>query len=111
MTAPTVDHPLDWQRDAACRGMNRDLFFPEYGFMLEPRVIATCHRCPVRERCLQWALDNDEENGVWGGLTEDQRRAINQTRERVRCPDCRSTQIFNDGETETCVSCGLSWRC
>lgn len=100
---------LDWQSLAACRGMRRDLFFPEYEWMIEPSVIATCETCPVRDICRQWAIDHDEV-GVWGGLTDEQRRAISAQRERVRCPDCRSEQIFNDGSSETCLACGLSWR-
>ncbi len=102
--------PLDWQKDAACRGMNIGLFFPDLGWVIEPAVASVCQRCPVRDNCLQWAIDNDEV-GVWGGLTHEQRRSLGWKRGRVKCPDCRSIQIFDDGTSEVCLNCGLSWRC
>jgi WhiB family redox-sensing transcriptional regulator len=39
---------------------------------------AVCRRCPVRERCLRWALDTTECMGVWGGTSETERRALRQ---------------------------------
>lgn len=98
----------EWEKQAACRGMNPDLFFPEFGFLLEPDVPAACGRCPVRGECLDYAITHDEQ-GVWGGLTDDQRKRINITRSRVRCPDCRSDQVAEQRGSEVCLSCGLSW--
>ncbi len=45
-----------------------------------------CKRCDVREACLQWALDAGQDHGVWGGLSEDERRALKRraARSRVR---------------------------
>lgn len=67
-----------WMAGAACKGMDTDLFFPPRG---GPVVEAqrTCGRCPVRESCLAYAVANGETAGIWGGLTERQRR-----RERSR---------------------------
>ena len=99
----------DWQTMAECRGVSRDLFFPDYDWAVDPAIIAICNRCPVREDCLKFALDHDEEFGIWGGLTEWQRRQITMTRVRVRCPDCRSDLTAEDERFGVCLSCGLSW--
>jgi WhiB family redox-sensing transcriptional regulator len=70
----------DWQRGAACRGMDTNLFFPaagERGQDREAREQAArrvCARCPVRRPCAQFALRAHEQYGVWGGLTEEDRR-------------------------------------
>ena len=105
MTAAVMD-ALDWQRRGACRGINRDIFFPDD--IPDPRALALCHRCPVKEACLDWALSHDEV-GIWGGLTDEQRTAINRRRHRVRCPDCRSDNVAELDRSEICLSCGLSW--
>jgi WhiB family redox-sensing transcriptional regulator len=101
-------HELDWQAEAECRGARRDLFFPEEGELPSPVAIAMCWRCPIRKRCLEWALAHEEE-GIWGGLTDSQREEITVRRHRVRCPDCRSDNVGSDGRYEVCLSCGFSW--
>jgi hypothetical protein len=88
--------------------MNRDIFFPEFDSLVEEKVLVTCGSCPIRVECLQWAIDH-EEFGVWGGLTETQRRSLDVSRTRVRCPDCRSDRIEEMEHMEVCISCGLSW--
>lgn len=100
---------LDWQIKAACAGMNRDIFFPEFSFLTDPVALTTCERCEVRVDCLNWALTTDQEFGIWGGLNEEQRRAIDRTRNRAKCPDCRSDRIVEEDRSEVCLSCGLSW--
>jgi WhiB family redox-sensing transcriptional regulator len=100
---------VDWMIKAACAGMNRDIFFPEYTFLTDPAAIAACQRCEVKEQCRDWAFATDQEFGIWGGLNQDQRAAVDRTRSRVKCPDCRSDRVMEDGRTEVCLSCGLSW--
>jgi len=60
-----------WFRDAACRGMHPDLFFPGRG---EPtaQVKAICAGCPVRDDCAEYG--RDEQYGIWGGLSGRQLR-------------------------------------
>jgi WhiB family transcriptional regulator, redox-sensing transcriptional regulator len=100
----------EWMNEARCRGMNPRLFFPEYDWHIDPSVVTACHECPVRDDCLGWALETNQEYGYWGGLTEEQRANINRTRSRVRCPDCRSDSIDRSGDdVEICLACGLSW--
>jgi WhiB family redox-sensing transcriptional regulator len=55
-----------WLDDAACRGMDAELFFPGRG---EPSAAAkaVCRPCPVRFDCLSYALNNGEKHGIWGG--------------------------------------------
>jgi len=71
--------PLDWAKDAACRGMDSDLFFPEKGGTA-PRLLdkarATCAICTVVDDCLAYAMNNKERHGFWGGLSERQRRRL-----------------------------------
>lgn len=105
-----VAHSLDWMTLAACRGARRDLFFPDEFELPDPSAIAKCAGCVVRNECLQYAIDNDIEFGIWGGLTEQQRSNINERRHRVRCPDCRSDNVIQQDRYEVCLACGLSWN-
>ncbi|MFI8952217.1 WhiB family transcriptional regulator [Streptomyces sp. NPDC053750] len=70
-----------WQEDAACRGADADELFAES--TRQKRAKAVCERCPVRIDCLVEALDNRIEWGVWGGMTERERRALLRRRPGV----------------------------
>ncbi|MEU1043090.1 WhiB family transcriptional regulator [Streptomyces sp. NPDC005551] len=69
-----------WRDAAACRSVDPDLFFPVGS--TGPAVLqireakAVCRRCPVRDACLRWALDTEQTLGVWGGTSENERRAL-----------------------------------
>jgi WhiB family redox-sensing transcriptional regulator len=67
--------PDHWQDRAACFGIEPDLFFPVSEDVAGP-ALAFCCSCRIREECLAWALKNGERYGVWGGLTEQQRRRM-----------------------------------
>jgi WhiB family transcriptional regulator, redox-sensing transcriptional regulator len=60
----------------ACAGMGVDRFYPDPGGSVK-KAKAICGRCDVRERCLDFALENGE-HGVWGGTTAEERRALKQ---------------------------------
>lgn len=66
-----------WYRDAACRGMPSHRFFPNLGELIEVRT--TCASCPVREPCLELALETDER-GFWGGTSERDRARLRRQR-------------------------------
>ncbi|QIJ60918.1 WhiB family transcriptional regulator [Streptomyces sp. JB150] len=70
----------NWRERAECRNEDPDLFFPigtsGPALMQTEQAKAVCRRCPVREPCLQWALDTDQSIGVWGGTGETERRAL-----------------------------------
>lgn len=57
---------MTWQRDALCREVDHDAFFPEKGQANE-RAKAVCANCPVSRKCLAYALEHDEWFGIWGG--------------------------------------------
>jgi WhiB family redox-sensing transcriptional regulator len=63
---------------AACAAEDPDLFFPDDSRSNEDaaRAKAICARCPVRDECLRWAIDNRQTYGIWGGLDESDRAVI-----------------------------------
>lgn len=63
----------DWQDDAVCATTDPDLFFPD---IRDPARLAKriCNSCPVKQECLDYAIQAGEEFGVWGGTTEIERR-------------------------------------
>lgn len=64
-----------WTDSAACVSADPAIFFPE-GDQSDTEAKQCCARCPVRDRCRDYALTAREEFGVWGGLSEDERKAI-----------------------------------
>jgi WhiB family redox-sensing transcriptional regulator len=64
-----------WRELAACRGSDLEVFFPERGESAEP-ARRVCAACPVRQACLDYAITNRIAYGVWGGLTERERRTL-----------------------------------
>jgi hypothetical protein len=76
MSDAIVADPGDWQDDALCRVV-RVNFFPERHEFEAVRLAKTvCAECPVQVACLAYALANHEQHGIWGGLSERQRRQI-----------------------------------
>lgn len=79
---------MDWRHRAACLDEDPELFFPigNTGPALAQIEEAkqVCRRCEVTEVCLQWALGNGQDSGVWGGLSEDERRAMKRRAARAR---------------------------
>jgi WhiB family redox-sensing transcriptional regulator len=70
---------MAWQRQANCMGVDPDLFFPERGASTR-EAKEVCRGCVVREDCLEFALNNSEKFGIWGGLSERERRRIRRRR-------------------------------
>ena len=66
---------LPWSEDAKCLQADPDTFFPEKGGSTR-EAKRICLQCDVREQCLDYALDNDERFGIWGGLSERERRRL-----------------------------------
>jgi WhiB family redox-sensing transcriptional regulator len=64
-----------WRYRAACRGVDLDLFFPDRGESAEP-ARQICAGCQVRQPCLDYALSRGIVHGIWGGLSERNRRAL-----------------------------------
>ena len=70
-----------WRQKAACRGVDPEIFHPSEEDDPTPAK-AICAECPVREACLEHALAVREKHGVWGGLTERERRRVIRQRRR-----------------------------
>ena len=76
-TVESVDDNLKfaWQKDALCAQTDPEVFFPERnGSSKDAKRI--CNTCDAKEQCLDYALENDERIGVWGGLSEYERRKL-----------------------------------
>lgn len=83
-TTPAAPTEPNWREHAACAEVDGELFFP-IGDNAEARLQASaakqvCASCPVRETCLAWALANRQDQGVWGGMTEEERYQIHRRR-------------------------------
>lgn len=70
---------LEWQEDALCAQTDPEAFFPEKGGSTRDAK-KVCAECPVAQQCLDYALDNDERFGIWGGMSERERRKIARER-------------------------------
>jgi WhiB family redox-sensing transcriptional regulator len=69
------DGPLSWQERALCAQTDPEAFFPEKGGSTR-EAKKVCASCEVRSECLDYALANDERFGIWGGLSERERRKL-----------------------------------
>ena len=81
MNMPAMtDRTLDWLDLGACRDEDPDLFFPitSAGPAVDQVAAAkaVCARCTVREACLRYALEARQDHGVWGGMSERERRRL-----------------------------------
>ncbi|NMA77709.1 WhiB family transcriptional regulator [Brachybacterium massiliense] len=66
---------LTWQERALCAQTDPEAFFPEKGGSTR-EAKKVCVSCEVRAECLEYALENDERFGIWGGLSERERRKL-----------------------------------
>jgi WhiB family redox-sensing transcriptional regulator len=71
---------MDWRTDAACRDTDPDLFFPvgTTGPAIEQIEAAkmVCQQCDAQAACLEFALATNQESGIWGGTSEEERRKL-----------------------------------
>lgn len=94
---------VSWFNDAACRGMNPDLFFPELGEAID-EAVSVCAECPVRAECLEYALTENQWAGVWGGLSGRRRRELKRRRGHptIACHVCGTLFKKRSGSHKTC---------
>lgn len=83
-------YDIQWQYYANCLGVNLDLFYPERGVSTR-EAKAVCAECVVRTECLEYALVAGEKFGIWGGVSERERRRMRRQRaiasgKRLRTP-------------------------
>ncbi|CAB4362748.1 MAG: WhiB family transcriptional regulator [Actinobacteria bacterium] len=79
-----------WRRSAICRDTDPDLFFPVgttgYALVQIDRAKQVCGECPVQRDCLDYALETNQDSGIWGGTSEEERRSLRRrlaSRERA----------------------------
>jgi WhiB family transcriptional regulator, redox-sensing transcriptional regulator len=69
-----------WRNRSICRDTDPDLFFPVgttgQALLQIARAKEVCGECPVSDECLEYALETNQDSGIWGGLDEEQRRSI-----------------------------------
>ncbi|PZG15086.1 WhiB family transcriptional regulator [Nonomuraea aridisoli] len=79
---------MDWRHRAACRDVDPETFFPignsGPALMQIEEAKQICRSCSVVDACLKWALESGQDAGVWGGLSEDERRALKRRSARAR---------------------------
>ena len=75
LLALVEDDELSWQERAVCAQTDPEAFYPEKGGSTR-EAKKVCLTCDVRDECLQYALDHDERFGIWGGLSERERRKL-----------------------------------
>jgi WhiB family redox-sensing transcriptional regulator len=89
MTASLADTAHEtWMTEGACHGEDPDLFFPisasDAGIDQIRQATSICDHCRVESDCLLYALNNRIKDGIWGGLTEQQRQSLIRSRRRRR---------------------------
>ena len=97
-----------WQKDAPCVGVDFDYIPNVESDEGAEQAQAWCRTCPVRTRCLAWAMLHGAE-GYWGGTTTYQRNQLRRVRTRAKCPICQSTELVYTDPHELCLACGVSW--
>jgi WhiB family transcriptional regulator, redox-sensing transcriptional regulator len=75
--------PVEWQTNARCAEVDPEIFFPERGGSSK-KAREVCDQCEVRSQCLEYALNNKEQFGIWGGTSERERRRLRKERARRR---------------------------
>lgn len=79
---------MDWRHDANCLDSDAEAFFPvgNSGPALQQIAAAkrVCSRCPVRDACLEFALTQGLDSGIYGGMSEDERRQLKRRNARTR---------------------------
>jgi WhiB family transcriptional regulator, redox-sensing transcriptional regulator len=89
------DNRAGWWSRAACATADPELFFPIScsgpALRQVARAKAICARCPIQQECLRYALDAGSIQGVWGGMTEDERRLLLRRERRARARPVQHT--------------------
>jgi len=84
----------DWRHKAECRTEDPELFFPVGNsgpaLLQISEAKAVCRRCPVASQCLTWALESGQDAGIWGGMSEDERRSLKRRTPRKADVDAKA---------------------
>ncbi len=87
----------DWRARAACRSVDANLFFPTgstgYALTQLEAAKAFCRSCPVQRDCLEFAIETNQEDGIWGGKDETERRRLRREWRQSRKPERRPVRV------------------
>jgi WhiB family redox-sensing transcriptional regulator len=78
----TIVDDMEWRKHAACSGLDTQWWFAEHNPKANAYARKVCGACPVREDCLEFALNNNIRFGLWGGVPESKRSRIRGARKR-----------------------------
>jgi WhiB family transcriptional regulator, redox-sensing transcriptional regulator len=97
MTTTAADHLAEWWSRAACKSADPELFFPishsgPAGAQIM-RAKAICAGCAVQDECLRYALAADPVHGVWGGMSEEERRLLRRREQKARTRAARRSSF------------------
>jgi len=96
-----VDNLAEWWSLAACQSVDPDLFFPMSATNPARSELAAakavCANCPVQDECLQYALAAGQVQGIWGGMSEEERRLLRQRRAKARARAGRQRTAYRHG--------------
>ena len=77
---------MEWVHRARCRDEDPELFFPigttGSAAIQAEKAKTVCRQCEVRVECLEWAMATGQDAGVWGGMSEEERRSLRRARRR-----------------------------
>jgi WhiB family redox-sensing transcriptional regulator len=106
----------DWRHSAECRWTDAELHFPigttGSSVLQIEEAKSVCGACPVVSECREYALDNGITDGIWGGLTEDERRVVARRRSRARArsgeaPPSRRTDLVGVDECRALIAAAM----
>ena len=107
----------DWQDSALCAETDPEAFFPEKGGSTRDAK-KVCRSCDVRAECLEYALETDQKHGIWGGLSERERRRLRRGEiapvviiSEKTCTKCRTPKPFSEFSRRGGTSSGLEHQC
>jgi WhiB family redox-sensing transcriptional regulator len=78
-----IQPPPHWHADGLCNQTDPEAFYPEKDGDNGRAARRVCAACPVRDTCLEDALEREEPHGIWGGMSAQQRRAILDAQQRT----------------------------
>lgn len=93
----------EWMQDAFCAETDPEAFFPDKGGTTKPAK-TICSGCAVQVECLEYALTHDERFGIWGGLSERERRKISSR----KCRGCGASLVAPTDQQRFCPDCSTT---
>lgn len=94
---------MRWQEQAACKGIDVNVFFPA-NRQESAAACAYCKKCPVKQECLDYAVAEHLEDGVYGGMSEAERDRLRRLKER-RCETCAGPYMSTSHTARYCPNC------